>query len=46
LRLETAINIDKKKSEFYFLPGLKKILTEKLNGHRPRREKVALPARS
>jgi hypothetical protein len=35
LRLEIGINIDKKKSEFYFLMPIKNILTEKANRHRP-----------
>jgi hypothetical protein len=34
LRLEIAGEIDKKKSEFYFLWRRKKILTEKRNGLR------------
>jgi hypothetical protein len=33
LRLETASNIDKKKSEFYFSSAFKKILTEKPKRH-------------
>jgi len=38
LRLEIGINIDKKKSEFYFLLPIKNILTEKANRHRPSTE--------
>ncbi len=38
LRLEIGINIDKKKSEFYFLMPIKNILTEKANQYRPSTE--------
>jgi hypothetical protein len=41
LRLEIALNIDKKKPEFYFLLSIKKILTEKPNGHRPKHENLS-----
>jgi hypothetical protein len=44
LRLETARNLDKKKSEFYFLSLSKKILTEKPNRASRKSEIVLLLA--
>jgi hypothetical protein len=40
LRLEITTKIDKKKPELYFLSRIKKILTEKLNGHCPEHDKI------
>jgi hypothetical protein len=39
LRLETATEIDKKKSELYFLPAVKKILTENVKRTVPRAQR-------
>ena len=45
LRVEIGINIDKKKSEFYFRLPIKNILTEKANRHRPRHRNFAQQAK-
>jgi hypothetical protein len=40
LRLETAVKIDKKKTELYFSSRKKKILTEKINAGVPRNDET------